>query len=162
MRWPRFAVCILIVTILQADLIDVAAVTSLNIKPDLLLILLVFFAVYCDTTEAIITSFVIGFAADIIGSSMGPGMLSFGILGTLLAYLNRLISIRKMYYQALAIFATGVASGFTVYFLTFLQGQAAGTGRYSFFFWTSVYSAVVGPFFFLPSAWLMRIKKHKA
>jgi rod shape-determining protein MreD len=103
MRWFRFAVFISLVTILQAGLVDIIAVTTLNIKPDLLLILLVFFATYCNTSEAIITSFTIGFAADLIGSAMGSQIISFGLFGTALAYLHRVITIRKMPYQALAI-----------------------------------------------------------
>ena len=46
MRWARLVVFILIATVLQADLVNVVAVSPANIKPDLLLILLVFFAVF--------------------------------------------------------------------------------------------------------------------
>jgi len=101
MRWFRFAVIVLLATILQASLL-----ANLNIKPDLPLILLVFFAIYCNTAEAIISSFAIGFAADLIGTTMGPQMISFGLFGTDLAYLHRFIAIRKMPYQALVIFIT--------------------------------------------------------
>jgi len=123
MRWSRFAVFVLIVTVLQASLVDIFAVTRLNIKPDLLLILLVFFSIYSDTTEAIITSFTIGFAADIIGPAIGPQMLSFGIFGTLLAYLHRVITIKKFLYKSVAIFITGFLAGVLAYFLTFLKGE---------------------------------------
>jgi rod shape-determining protein MreD len=109
MRWFRFSLFVIAVTLIQAGLVDI--ISLVNVRPDLLLILLVFFAIYCDTTEAIISSFAIGFAADIIGSAMGPQMISFGLFGTLLG--------------------------------------------------TSLYSAIIGPFLFLPSAWLMRIKTHQ-
>ncbi|MHC4245135.1 MAG: rod shape-determining protein MreD [Planctomycetota bacterium] len=77
MHWFRFAVLVLLATVLQASFF-----ADLNSKPDLLLILLVFFAVYCDTSDAIICSFVIGFAADLIGQTMGPQMISYGIFGS--------------------------------------------------------------------------------
>ena len=158
MRWFRFAVLISSVTVLQASLLSVIAVTTLNIKPDLLLILLVFFAVYSNTTEAIITSFTLGFAADIIGTAMGPQIVSFGLLGTLLAYLNRVIAIRKMPYQSAAIFVVGLLGGVLAHFLSFIKGQLPAPNIYTVLLGTSLYSSLVGPFLFLPFAWWMRIK----
>lgn len=161
MRWLRFAVFISLFTVLQASLVDIIAVT--NIKPDLLLILLVFFAIYCNTSEAIITSFTIGFAADIIGPAMGmgPQTISFGLFGTALAYLHRVIVIKKMPYQSLAIFITALLTGILAHFLALLKGESAAP-NYTVLFWKSLYSAIVGPFLFLPSAWWMRIKTHRS
>jgi len=155
MRWFRFAVLTSLFTVLQASLL-----ADLNIKPDLLLILMVFFAIYCNTSSAVITSFTIGFAADIImvGSAMGPQMISFGLFGTALAYLHRVITIRKMPYQALAIFVTALLAGLLAHFLGFLRGEPTTPNIYAVLFWTSLFSGLVGPFLFLPSAWWMRIK----
>jgi rod shape-determining protein MreD len=161
MRWFRFAVFICLATVLQAGLVDIIAVTRLNIKPDLLLILLVFFSIYCNPSDAIITSFTIGFAADIIGSTMGARIISFGLFGTLLAYLHNVITIKKMPYQSLAIFITGFLTGLLAYFLMLLKGQPAEPNAYAVIFWTSLYSSIAGPFLFLPSAWCMRIKTHR-
>jgi len=155
MRWFRFAVLILVVTLLQAGLL-----ANLSFKPDLLLILLAFFAIYCNTSEAIITSFTIGFAADIIGPEMGPQMISFGLFGTLLAYLHRVIAIRKMPYQVLVIFVIGFLGGALAHFLTSLKGEPTAL-NISTLFWSSLCSGFVGPFLFLPSAWWMRIKTHR-
>ena len=156
MRWFRFAVFISSVTVLQASLL-----AYWNIKPDLLLILLVFFAIYCKTSEAIITSFTIGFAADIIGSAMGPQIISFGLFGTALAYLHRVIAIRKMPYQSAAIFIVGFLTGTLTHLLTLLKGQPAIPNTYIVLLATSLYSSIVGPFLFLPAAWWMRIKIHR-
>lgn len=161
MRWSRFAVFVLIVTVVQAGMIDIIAVTRWNIKPDFLLILLVFLAIYCSSSEAIITSFVIGFAADIIGPTMGPQMISFGLLGTLLAYLHHVISIKKMPYQGFAIFITGFLAGVMSHVLTALKGQPTLPNAFGVIFGASLYSSLVGPFLFLPSAWWMRIKTHR-
>jgi len=160
MHWFRFAVFVLVATVLQASLADIVAVTNLNIKPDLLLILLVFFSIYCDTFEAIITSFVIGFAADIIlvGSPMGPRIISFGLFGTALAYLTRVVTIKKMPNQSLAIFITAVLVDTLAYLLASFRGQPMLSSVYAVIFGTSLYSSLVGPFLFLPSAWWMRIK----
>jgi len=161
MRWFRFAFLILLTAILQAGLVDIIALTKLNIKPDFLLILLVFFAIYCHRSDAIITSFAIGLAADIISSMMGPKIISFGLLGTLLALLNRVIAIRKMPYQALVICATALLAGRLSSFLSLLRTGTSLPGTYSVLFATSIYSAVAGPFLFLPCAWWMRIKTHR-
>ena len=161
MRWVRFAVLICLVTVLQAGLVDIFAVTARNIKPDLLLILLVFFAIYSKGPEPIITSFAIGFAADIIGSTMGPQTISFGLFGTVLAYLNRVIVIRRMPHQSLVIFTTSLLAGVLAHLLTILKGQPAATSIFTVLFGTSLYSSLVGPFLFLPSAWWMRIKTHR-
>jgi len=155
MRWFRFAVLILFVTVLQASVL-----ANLNVSPDLLLILLVFFCIYCNSTEAIITSFAIGFAADLIGSPtmpMGPATISFGLFGTLLAHLHRLISIRKMPYQAVAIFATALLAGALAHLLAFLKGHALSPNIITILLGMALCSGLVGPFLFLPSAWWMRI-----
>jgi rod shape-determining protein MreD len=155
MRWFRFAVLVLVVTVLQAGLL-----AHFDAKPDLLLILLVFFAIHCSTSEAVITSFTIGFAADIIGSAMGPQMISFGLLGTALAYLQRVIAVRKWPHQAVAIFTVGFLGGLLAHLLSFLKSEPAAPDIYTLF-WTALYSAIVGPFLFPPSAWFMHIKTRR-
>ena len=162
MRWFRFAVLISLVTVLQAGLLNIIAVPPLGIKPNLLLILLVFFAIYCNTTNAIITSFIIGFAADIsIGSAMGSQTISFGLFGTALAYLHRVIAIKNYPYQSLAIFITGALASTLAHFLALLKGQSAVPNIYTVILATALYSAVIGPFLFLPADWWMRIKTHR-
>jgi rod shape-determining protein MreD len=156
MRWFRFAALVLLATVLQASFF-----ADLNIKPDLLLILLVFFAIYRNTSEAIICSFTIGFAADLIGRTMGPQMISFGLFGTALAYLHRVIAIRKMPHQSLAIFITAALAGSLVYLLNFLKGEPIPSNIYAALFGIALYSGLVGPFLFLPSAWWMRIKINR-
>ncbi len=156
MRWYRFVVLVIIAALLQAGFL-----ARLSVKPDLLIILLVFFAVYCKTTDAIISSFVLGFAADIIGFTMGPQIISFGIFGTALAYLRRFISIGKRPYQSLAILVVGFLSHCLAHLLTFLKGQPVPQNIYTLLLGTAIFSAAVGPFLFLPFCWWMRIKTRR-
>ncbi len=156
MRWFRFAVLVLFATVLQAGFM-----ANFNYKPDLLLLLLVFFAVYCNTSEAIVSSFVIGFAADLIGPIMGPQTISFGLLGTLLAYLHRVLAIRKMHYQALAIFVTGILTDILVNLLNLIRGEPPLPGFFGSMLKISLISGIAGPFLFIPSAWWMRIKTNR-
>jgi rod shape-determining protein MreD len=152
-----------VVAVLMASgLLDIIALPPTSSKPNLLLILLVFFAIHSNTSNAIITSFAIGFAADIsIGSIMGSLTISFGLFGTALAYLHRVIAIRKVHYQAFAIFITAFMTGTFAHFLAILRGQSAVSNVYSSILGTALYSAVVGPIFFLLVSWLMRIKTHR-
>jgi rod shape-determining protein MreD len=158
MRWLRFALLILAVTVIQKGLL-----ARWSSKPDLLIILLVFFAIYYNTSEAIISSFTIGFAADLVGSPMpmGPHMISFGLFGTLLAYLNRVIAIKRMPYQALAIFAVSILAGLLSHLLAYFTGEPIAGKIYVVVFITALYSSIVGPFLFMPVAWWMRIKTNR-
>ena len=159
MRWFRFAVLILAVAIVQKGVFD-----RLGTRPDLLLVLLVFFAVYCGTSDAIITSFAIGFAADLVGSPMpmGSHMIAFGVFGTLLAYLHRVIAIGRMPHQALAIFAAALLAGALTHLLAVLvQTEPLAPNVYTVLFWTSVCSSIVGPLLFTPLAWCMNIKTNR-
>ena len=162
MRWVRFAMLVLFTALLQAGIVDILSLTNLNIKPDLLIILMVFFAVFSNTRDAIITSFTIGFAADIISTSaMGSRMLSFGVCGTILAYFTRLIVIRKMPHQALIIFLTALFTGLIAHLLNAMKIPQTPDYIYTAILGMAVYSAAIGPFLFLPSAWWMRIKTHQ-
>ncbi len=163
MYWPRFAVLVLLAALIQKNWIDTIAVTDLRVTPDLLLIGIVFFAVRSSEKEAIITSFVLGFAADIAapGFSLGPQMISFGLFGTGLAYLHRLISIKKASHEAITIFALGLATGCLAWLLARVAGQSPRAGGLGVIIGTSIYSAVLGPILFLFLDWLMRIKNRR-
>lgn len=153
MQWLRFAVLVILVTVLQASF-----VATLDMRPDLLSISLVFFAVYCSTTDAVIASFAVGFAADLIGTTMGAQMISFGLIGTLLAYLHRVVAIRRMPYQAFAIFIVTFSSiGLAQLLAYIVKTEPLSPQLPRVLLWTAVYSGIVGPFLFLPMAWWMRI-----
>jgi hypothetical protein len=92
---------------------------------------------------------------------MGPKMISFGLLGTALAYLRRVITIKKMPYQGLTIFTTGILTGILVYLLSFLKSEPIALDKYTVVFGIAVCSGIVGPFLFLPSAWWMRFGKNR-
>lgn len=165
MHWFRIALFVLVAAILQASkLLDLIAFTHLNIRPDLLLILLVFFATHCRTYQVIIISFVLGLAADIAGGVMGTHMISFGLFGLLLKYVHNIIMIRKMLHQAVAIFLTGLLAGALVQLLAMLKDSVAVVNLFWWVFGTSLYSAVIGPYIcslLLPTAKWLGIKKYR-
>ena len=159
MRWFRFAVLVLVASILQTGPVGLIAIHS-EIRPDLLLILLVFFSLRSNTTDAIITSFAIGFVADLSSSALsllGPRMISFGLFGTLLSDLNSTLYVRRLLYQALTIFVmSDLTTGLTC-LLTLLRAGTVATNLTTAFLWQPLYSALLGPFLFLLVGWSMRM-----
>jgi len=160
MRWLRFAVLVLVATILQTSLVGTISVR--DVKPDLLLILLVFFAISIDPRDAIVASFAIGFAADLsnpVRDLMGPQIISFGVFGTLLSDVHSVASIRKMTHHAVTIFLTGALTALLSYLLTFFRAESAAAHFATQLLWQPLYSAVIGPFLFFPVTWWMRIDR---
>jgi rod shape-determining protein MreD len=146
MRWVRFSIFLLVVTLLHAgNLINTISVSSFNIKPDLLLILLVFLAVNCDPSEAMIVSFAIGFAADISGSSMGPHFISFGLFGFVISQMRKVVIMKRMVHQAAAIAITGLIAGALTQILVFFKTDEAPSNVYVMLVGTSIYSGIIGP-----------------
>ena len=164
MRWPRFAVLVLIAALLQAGWVDKIAITRFDAIPDLLLIIMVFFATRCDPTEVIISSFVLGFASDIVspGFPMGPGIISFGVFGTALVYMHRLIAIRRMGHEAVAILVMGLGTGVLERLLELLVGRSFGPGWFGELAGTAIYSSVIGPFVFLLLDWSMGMNRRRS
>ena len=161
MRWFRFAVLVLVASLLQTGLVGALAILRADFKPDLLLILLVFFALRSNSTDAIIASFAIGFAADlsnpVAGRLMGPRIISFGLFGTLLSDLNSTISPRRMIYQAITIFLMGSLTAGLSYLLAFLRTGDGTADMAAGCFWQPLYSALLGPLLFWPVGWCMHM-----
>jgi len=164
MRWFRFAVLIVVATILQTSFLGVVWIVTPDIVPDLLLILLVFFAVHCDSREAVITSFVIGFAADLatpVAGLMGPQIISFGLFGTLLNNLHHVISLRRLPLQGLAILIMGLLTALLSYLLAYVRPGTITINMARELLWQPALSACVGPFLSLPVGWWMCINSRR-
>jgi hypothetical protein len=66
-----------------------------------------------------------------------------------------------MIQQGIAILIVGVLAGVLTALLTRLKGEQLSPGIYAFIIKTSLCSAIVGPFLFLPAAWWMRIRTRR-
>lgn len=161
MRWIRFAVLVLVASILQAGLMDVLQVRP-GVKPDLMLILLIYFGSRCSSTDGVITSFAIGFVADLVSpirGVMGPRMISFGLFGSLLSDVQSVFSLKRPLYQGGAIFFLGVLIAVLSYLLASLRAQGGQTGLLAQFLWQPLYSGILGPLFSLPVGWWMHMNR---
>jgi rod shape-determining protein MreD len=144
MKWLRFTFLIIIVAVLQiSTVMNLLELTDLRIRPNILLVLLVYFAIHCDSYDAVITSFALGFAADITGAVIGPHFISYGIIGTALAHLRKAILLKNTRQQALTIFITGILTEVVALMLTGLKASGlAKTGIFEIIA-VAVYSAVI-------------------
>jgi rod shape-determining protein MreD len=144
MRWWRFTFLIILVAVLQTSAaMNLLSLTDLRIKPDILLILLVYFAVYCDSYDAVIISFAIGFAADITGMVIGPHFVSYGIIGAAIAHIRKIILLKTTRQQAMAVFVTGILAETVALFLIQLKAsELIKTGALEIFA-ASAYSAIL-------------------
>ncbi len=143
MKWFRFAFLITAAAVIQSSaLMNVVSLTDMHIKPDLLLILLVYFAINCDSYDVIIASFAIGFAADITGTLIGPHIISYGIVGTSLAYIRKVILLKHTRQQSLTIFVAGILTYLIAIVLVKLKVSSA-TGELFRAFAVSIYSAIL-------------------
>ncbi len=146
MRWVRFSILLLVCTLLNAgNLLNSISLSSFNIRPDLLLVLLVFLSINCETTDAVIASFIIGFAADISGTAIGPYTISFGLIGSVISQMHKVVIMKRMVHQATAIFVTGIITGVLGRFLTFFKTGETASNVYVVVFGSCLYSALVGP-----------------
>jgi rod shape-determining protein MreD len=161
MHWIRFGILILATMILQASLGDVIAVTSRGVRPDLLLVLMVYFAVNGLPTDAVIASFVIGLGNDLIGWTLGPQMLSFGICGTVLSRIRQYIVIRKVPYQGMVILAAGAITSALTRILARVKGVPVPDPPLDHLLWGPLYSAIIGPVIFIALEWLMRLQDKR-
>ncbi|MFA5292809.1 MAG: rod shape-determining protein MreD [Phycisphaerae bacterium] len=143
MKWFRFALIVVLAAVIQASaFLNTISLTDLHIKPDILLILLVYFAISCDRYDVIICSFSLGLAADVTGALIGPHFISFGIIGTALAHIKKVILVKKTSQQAITIFATGILTYLIAAILTKLKVSTADTGGLFEVFASSIYSAI--------------------
>jgi rod shape-determining protein MreD len=164
MRWFRFVVLVLVAAVVQTGFTGLVSAVNQNARPDLLLILLIFFAANCDGRDAVIASFAIGLAADLANPAapfLGPKIISFGLLGTLLSDLDSVLSVRRMSHQAIVIFVIGVLACLLSYGLVRLRAAQPAVGLDRELFWQPLLSGVIGPFLLWPVAWWMQMSRKR-
>jgi rod shape-determining protein MreD len=150
MHWIRFLILILIAAIIQTSLLSVLAVTGAQIRPNLLLILMVYFAIHSPAQEAIVSAFLIGLFADLIGTGMGPQLLAFGVLGSLISEVRHIMVMRHIPQQMIAVFAAGFLCGAATLILSKMKSCALPVRADHLILWQPLYSAcLAGPLFWV-------------
>lgn len=146
MRWIPFTLLLAAATLLNSgNLLNLIAVGSLNIRPDLLLIMMIFFAVQADWRDGVIAAFIIGLAADISGVAMGPHVLTYGLIGAILAQTRRVVIMKRKRHQALSIFVIALIAGVMIQLLTWMKTGVLTEKFHWIVLGTALYSALAGP-----------------
>jgi rod shape-determining protein MreD len=152
MHWIRFMILTLIATVVQSSLVNVLALTEAQVKPNLLLILMVFFSIHCAAQEAILSAFLIGLFADLIGAGMGPQLLAFGVIGSLISEVRHIMVLRRIPQQMIAVFVAGFLCGLIALILFKIKSCPLPTHAVHLILWQPLYSAcLAGPLF-----WVLR------
>lgn len=147
MRWFTFILILAAATLANAaNVLNYIAIGPLNVRPDLMIIILVFFALNSTPRNAIITSFLIGFAADIsTPDSIGLYMTCFGAIGSVASLMNRQWFALKPIAQFLIIFITAIAIYALASQLKTLNRQGDAIEPFYYLCWHSLYTALAGP-----------------
>jgi rod shape-determining protein MreD len=147
MRWIRFIILLFIFQIVNAsNLMNYIALPWLNVGPDLLLIMLVFVAFNAEGPDAIIASFMIGFAADLTGKAMGPYTLVYGLIGSGLSLMQSVTITKQMLQQAVTIFIVSLGAIPLANLLVSFKTGEAPANLIMVTIGTSFYCAIIGPF----------------
>lgn len=105
MKWLLYFVVAGALMLLNASaLMSLVEISRYDIRPDLMIAVLAFFACRYPRRDAITAAFAAGLLSDISGPAMGPGMLSFLLLGVMFSGMRDLISMDTMRNRLFAIF----------------------------------------------------------
>jgi len=146
MRWISFIIALLIFTIVgSSNMMNYLTIGQLNIRPQLLIILLLFLTANIEPRDAILVSFITGFLADISGVTIGPALIAFGIMGSGFSTFKEMLVLNRMRYQAVTLFLFSILALATIEALTFIKtGQSSPKFFYAIVL-QSLYTALVGP-----------------
>ena len=126
----------------------------LRIKPDFLLIAVIFLNFYVDFKEAAGIGFLAGFLKDSFSAGIfGANIFAFLVCIVILAQYQRYIYREDLYLKVILVFLISLLSGFLNYFIALSRISAPFI---SSFFWVifpeSLYTTLVSPLVF----WIMR------
>ena len=143
---------------------NVLALTEAQIKPNLLLILMVFFSINSTAQEAIVSAFLIGLFADLVGSGMGPQLLAFGVIGSLISEIRHILVMRHIPQQMIVVLVAGFLCGLIALALFKIKGCPPPTHAVHLTLWQPLYSAcLAGPLFWvLQQVMSLGYSKHRS
>jgi cell shape-determining protein MreD len=147
MRWILFILLTMAASVLEAgNLLNLIAFGYGQVRPSILLVLLVFFALRTEPMEAVGISFLLGFAADLAGPVMGPNTICWGVAGSLLAQMQGLLNVRHSVYQIAVVLAAALVLMGASHGLAVLKTEQTGTLPLRILLGRAFYTAAIVPF----------------
>ncbi len=146
MRWTLFTFVVLAGMLLDGgNLLNVLAVGGWHVRPVVLISILAFASLNNRHSSAVICSFMIGLAADIISGTMGPYTLCWGVAGAILNRFGRVLLMKRVVYQGLIVLVCYILTEWPAGWLTaWKTGSAQPHGAASAVL-TGLYSAFIAP-----------------
>ncbi len=143
-RWP-FLIALFAAVIIQIGLLD--KIRLFNVKPDLILIIMVLASLVFDTWRALIFGLFCGVFKDVFGSALfGANTALFAALCLLILRLSREISIDNGYLKVALIFIVSLAHNIAMGIIAISLGASIAFGIFlKIVVLGSVYTAAVSP-----------------
>lgn len=138
-----------------------ATYAFLGIKPDLLLVLLVFYAIFKGPVRGGITGACLGLLEDLyIGQVLGPCLLIRLLIGAGVGFFSRNIYKESALIPLLVLLFATLASNtcFWIYY-SLSSGYISWTYYLKVVFLQSAYNAIFIPFFYLIKAYARKLEK---
>lgn len=146
MRWIWFILLTLVGALLEAgNLLNWIAFGSGQVRPSILLILLVFSALRAEPLEAIGLSFLLGFAEDLAGPVMGPNTVCWGLAGSLLCQMQGLLNVRYSVYRIAVVLASALLLMAASHGLAVLKTEQAAVLHFRVLLGRALYTAALVP-----------------
>lgn len=146
MRWFWFILLTLLTALLEAgNLLNLIAFGYGQVRPSLLLILLIFTALRAEPLEAVGLSFLLGFAADLSGPVMGPNTVCWGLAGSLLCQMQGILNVRSSIYQIAVVLVSSLILMAASHGLAVLKTEQAGVLPMRVLLGRAFYTAAVVP-----------------
>ncbi|AQT70115.1 rod shape-determining protein MreD [Anaerohalosphaera lusitana] len=155
MKWIVFIILLITFALLDAgNALNYIALGGTNIRPAMLLILMLFFAINCERHTAILVSFAAGFMADAAGLTVGPHIVAFGIIGYVASTLQRDMVMQSYVRQCFTILIIGAFALAGVRGLMMLKPDLQTASNLTALIGTIIYSAIAGPLVWTVLTWL--------
>jgi cell shape-determining protein MreD len=146
MRWAWFILLTILAALLEAgNLLNWIAFGYGQVRPSVLLVLLIFTALQAELPEAVALSFLLGFAADLSGTVMGPQTVCWGLAGSLLCRMQGLLNIRSWVYRMAVVLVVSLILMAASHGLAVLKTEQAGTLPFRILLGRALYTAAVVP-----------------
>lgn len=120
-----------------------------NIKPDFLVVLMVFFSLRMPSVPAIISSFVLGFGSDLVLLPMGPFMIAYTIAGSLISPLRKTPIAISYIAQSFLVFVSTLLLLGGANLIKFIANYEIPSDLVFRISMISLYSAIISPFVFV-------------
>lgn len=152
MRWIAFAILLYVVAVLQSTVAPYIAVHT--IRPDLMVIVAVHYALLARTDDALLACWCIGMATDLTGisyahhSNVGVNAISLSLIAICIVNLRELVFRESVVTQLILTFLTKLFLALLVgLHMLYVLGQWGRFGEIlTSAVWAAVYTAILSPY----------------